>query len=396
MRRRVDLLIAGRCNLRCSYCYQDRTRPRARMNLSTARAAVDALLRWSPEDLGLSFSGGEPLLEAELLREVVEYLDWRRPEGSPVEYTVTTNGTLLTPELTGFLLDHGFRVQISFDGVRAAQELRAPGSFDVVDGALRRLLAAHADSRRGTVAVEMTLTVAAIPRLAESVRYLVGLGLEHIQVGPVVTWEPGWCDAAENELRRQVEQVLADSLELFERERRSPVAFLRPTVRRRHRPFVCSAASGDTVAVDSDGRVWGCHLFASSLQHLPHLAREVSEVLDLGSVDDPGLDNRLTHLPRAGRSLRLLTQMRDKLSSQHACGECPHVNACLVCPLATCHIPGNADPRRVPDQHCAFNRITLEAAAAYRERTLEARLLEKLERLEGPLRRINAALSGAS
>ncbi len=362
------------------------------MGSATARAAVDALLRWSPDDPGPSFSGGEPLLEAERIREVVEYLDRRRPGGSVVDYAVTTNGTLLTPELAGFLLAHGFRAQVSFDGVRAAQEHRAPGSFDAVDGAVRRLLAARSRSARGTVSVEMTLTVATIPWLAESVRYLVGMGLDHIQVGPVITWEPAWRDEAETELRRQVDQVLADSLELFEREGRTPVAFLRPRTRRQRRPFVCAAASGDAVAVDGDGRVWGCHLFASSLQRLPPLAREASDILALGPIDDPDLDRRLTELPRAARSLDLLADRKARRSSRHACSDCPHLRECLVCPLATCHIPGNLDPTRVPDLHCAFNRITLEAAAAFQERTLETRLLHKLERLDAPLRHLDAAL----
>jgi sulfatase maturation enzyme AslB (radical SAM superfamily) len=353
---------------------------------------VDALLRWSPEDLGLSFSGGEPLLEAQRIREVIEYLDRRRPAGSVVDYAVTTNGTLLTPELAGFLLDHGFRVQVSFDGVRAAQEYRAPGSFDAVDGAVRRLLAARSRSAHGTVSVEMTLTVATIPWLAESVRYLVGMGLDHIQIGPVVTWEPGWCEETEAELRRQIGQVLADSLELFERAGRTPVAFLRQRARRQRRPFVCAAASGEAVAVDGEGRVFGCHLFASSLQRLPPLARDVSEILDLGRIDDPELDRRLAGLPRAARSLDLLADRKARRSSRHACAECPHLDECLVCPLATCHIPDNADPTRVPDLHCAFNRVTLEAAAVFQERTLEARLLQKLERLDAPLRHLDATL----
>jgi hypothetical protein len=146
------------------------------------------------------------------------------------------------------------------------------------------------------------------------------------------------------------------------------------------------------VAVDGEGHVWGCHLFASSLQRLPPLAREVSEILDLGRIDDPDLDGRLAELPRAAHSLRLLADTKAKQSSRDACAECPHLEECLVCPLATCHIPDNLDPTRVPDLHCAFNRITLEAAAVFQERTLETRLLQKLKRLDAPLRRLDATL----
>lgn len=48
---------------------------------------------------------------------------------------------------------------------------------------------------------------------------------------------------------------------------------------------------------------------------------------------------------------------RDRYSSYGRCRDCEFVDECLVCPVASANIPGNTDPRRVPDSGCAFNRI---------------------------------------
>jgi len=395
-RRNLSLLIAGRCNLRCAYCYQTHVRTRPRMEWGTARAALEGLLRWSPAELHVAFSGGEPLLEAGLLRDAVEYVEARRSEASSVEYVVTTNGTLMDPDTLEFLVAHDIAVDVSFDGLPGAQRRRAAGSFERLDGLLVRVRATQPDYFRRRLAVGVTLTAATIPMLSDSIGYFLDRGVGEIHVDPLLTWDPDWSEAAEAELRRQVGLVVATSLGHWQRSREVPVTFLRSGGKREDRVmsrFLCSACSGESLSVDADGRVWGCHLFASSLQDLPPLGREVAEVLDLGDIRDPRLEERIARLPQAGQSLPVLNDLEDKASSYGRCGECRFLADCVLCPLAICHVPGPPDPRRIPDFTCAFNRITFQAAADFRAQTAVGRLFDALERLEKPLRRLKEEIA---
>ena len=117
--RNLYLLVAGDCNLACAYCYAQGGGfgggPRA-MDAETLRMALDKLV---PKDsaLVISFFGGEPLLELELLRQAVAWgntLGAKR--GTRLRYVLTTNGTLLDDERLDFLKAHVSHVAVSLDG----------------------------------------------------------------------------------------------------------------------------------------------------------------------------------------------------------------------------------------------------------------------------------------
>ena len=104
---------------------------------------------------------------------------------------------------------------------------------------------------------------------------------------------------------------------------------------RNHRP-VCRVNAAETQAVGVDGSVAGCSLL------VPH---------KVGGTQARHVLREWTTRP-AWPGLR-----RDRYSSYGQCRDCEFVEECLVCPVASANIPGNTDPRRVPDSGCAFNRI---------------------------------------
>jgi hypothetical protein len=130
--------------------------------------------------------------------------------------------------------------------------------------------------------------------------------------------------------------------------------------------FICGAGVGKGLCVDSNGHGWTCPLFASSLQRLPPLARPVSDAVDLGDARAPGLWERLSETRQRTRGLRALTRRRDKHSSYGTCRHCEFLEECFICPAAVTHAPGTVDPDRVPDFHCAFNRVTARARREFR------------------------------
>ena len=117
--RNLYLLVAGDCNLECSYCYAQQGRsgggPRA-MSPETLRAALEKLI---PEETSLlvSFFGGEPLLELDLLHAAVAWGNTLGTErGTRLRYALTTNGTLLDEARLEFIKHHISHVAVSLDG----------------------------------------------------------------------------------------------------------------------------------------------------------------------------------------------------------------------------------------------------------------------------------------
>ena len=142
--RQLILQVTQQCNLRCEYCtysgiYENRrTHSGQSMSVNTAERAIDLLIKQSStlQTVYVSFYGGEPLLEFNLIRHCVDYLK-RLVEGKTIKYSLTTNGTLLTDEVVDFLADNCFQLAISLDGTKEDHDanrrfIDGRGSFDVI------------------------------------------------------------------------------------------------------------------------------------------------------------------------------------------------------------------------------------------------------------------------
>lgn len=141
----VTLQVTQRCNLRCKYCtyagiYDNHNRSHADydMDWETAKKALDFYLLRSAETekLDIGFYGGEPLLKMDLIKKCVAYVN-SCVQSKKVTYSMTTNGTLLTPEIAQFLFENNFSLTISLDGSREEQNRyrvfsNGTGSFDVI------------------------------------------------------------------------------------------------------------------------------------------------------------------------------------------------------------------------------------------------------------------------
>lgn len=97
--RALILQVTQNCNLRCDYCvysgkYNTRVHSSKRMSFEMARQGIDFLLEHSYErkDIELGFYGGEPLLEFELIKKCVEYIEQKAPDRK-IKYSMTTNAT---------------------------------------------------------------------------------------------------------------------------------------------------------------------------------------------------------------------------------------------------------------------------------------------------------------
>jgi uncharacterized protein len=130
------------CNLACGYCFEEGVRGKSAMSAETADRLVEMIEREHiamGRKVSLDFYGGEPLLSVELIRSISQRLRKSCVEnGLPFEFSLVTNGTLLTRPLALELAGLGMKgAKITLDGPREVHNLSRPyvsgnGSFDTI------------------------------------------------------------------------------------------------------------------------------------------------------------------------------------------------------------------------------------------------------------------------
>ena len=155
--KQLILQVTQQCNLRCGYCSYSgkymgqRSHANERMSFQTAKKAIDFFLERNNElpEVTISFYGGEPLLEIELIKQCVRYAN-EQVEGKRIKFNTTTNGTLLSDDVVDFLVENDFSVGISLDGSKEEHDKNRKfsnggGSFDIIISNVKRLIERYPD-----------------------------------------------------------------------------------------------------------------------------------------------------------------------------------------------------------------------------------------------------------
>lgn len=277
--------VTNQCNLSCTYCYEygeDRIVDAARgaqskfMSAETARASVDFLLRRSGERAHLTFFGGETLLNFPVLKQTIAYARARAEEmGKAVDFSLTTNATLLRPDTIEYLADERVGVTISIDGPKDVQDRfrvfkNGEGSYETAMPKIKALMARH---RTRPIGARVTLTSGTLD-VARIYRHL------HDEVG---FWEVGFAPATAAEgrdhaiagedrdrLLEQFRALAAEYLGAALAGRHHGFSNVRETLHEIHqghaKAFPCGAGIG-LLGVSTDGDVALCHRFAGSDAH---------------------------------------------------------------------------------------------------------------------------------
>lgn len=163
------LNVTEKCNLRCSYCIYSgkyngkRTHGEEQMSPELAKKAIDSFLERASDKCTVSFYGGECLLNFKLIKSIIDYVtDISIKE---VNWSMTTNGTLLTPEICAYLVKRDFHLSISLDGPKQIHDRYrifrdGTGTFDVIINNLDYMNANYPDYYKNNV---MFLAVNAPP-----------------------------------------------------------------------------------------------------------------------------------------------------------------------------------------------------------------------------------------
>ena len=189
------LHIAHDCNLACRYCfagegeYHGRT---ALMSYEVGKKALDFLIENSGtrRNLEVDFFGGEPLMNFEVIKKIVEYgRSLEKTHDKKFRFTLTTNGVLLNDEVMEFANKEMSNLVLSIDGRKEIHDKMRPsrngkGSYDLI---LPKFIAAAELRNQTDYYVRGTFTHYNTD-FYKDVLHLADLGFAQISVEPVVAY----------------------------------------------------------------------------------------------------------------------------------------------------------------------------------------------------------------
>lgn len=188
----ICLHVAHDCNMSCQYCFGDKGAfdgDRSLMSYETGQKAIDFLLKnsGSRKNLEIDFFGGEPLMNFEVVKQLVDYGRKNESEyDKSIRFTITTNGLLLDDAKTDFINRHMDNVILSIDGRPSVNDhmrktLNGQGTYDLIVKNYKTFI----HKRRGLYYVRGTFTRDNLD-FSEDVRHLVESGFKNVSLEPVV------------------------------------------------------------------------------------------------------------------------------------------------------------------------------------------------------------------
>ncbi|MDO4523224.1 MAG: thioether cross-link-forming SCIFF peptide maturase [Eubacteriales bacterium] len=190
------LHIAHDCNLACRYCFAEEGEyhgRRALMSFEVGKKALDFLIAnsGSRRNLEVDFFGGEPLMNWQIVKDLVEYgRSQEQIHNKRFRFTLTTNGVLLNDEIMEFCNKEMANVVLSIDGRPEINNMMRPfrkgaGSYDLIVPKFQKFAESRNQDKyyaRGTFTRNNL-------DFAEDVLHLADLGFKQISVEPVVAKE---------------------------------------------------------------------------------------------------------------------------------------------------------------------------------------------------------------
>ena len=281
------LNISHDCNLRCEYCFAaqgDFGHGRKLMPFEVGKAAIDFLIKHSANrhNLELDFFGGEPLMNLDVVKKVVEYArSIEKEHNKNFRFTMTTNGILLDDDSIDFINREMSNVVLSLDGRKEVNDRLRPtvnkkGSYDIIVPKYQKLVAERGDKEyyvRGTF-TKYNLD------FTDDVMHLNELGFDQISVEPVVTDPELPYALTESDLPAIAEEYEKLSKILIERKKNgTSFNFFHFMIDLEGGPCVYKRLSGcgsgtEYLAVTPWGDLYPCHQFVGEEQFC------------LGNVDD--------------------------------------------------------------------------------------------------------------
>ena len=272
------LHIAHACNLSCKYCFAEEGLYHGKkaelMPYEVGKQALDFLVANSGNrrNLEVDFFGGEPLLNFDVVKQLVAYgRELEKTHDKHFRFTLTTNGVLLNDEIMEFANREMDNVVLSIDGRKEIHDMMRPfqrgdGSYDIILPKFKKF----ADSRgqqkyyaRGTFTHNNL-------DFSEDVLHLADLGFKQISVEPVVAQSTDDYALQEEDLPKLFEEYDKLAAELVKRHGTDKdFTFFHFMIDLEGGPCVYKRLSGcgsgtEYMAVTPSGELYPCHQFVGT------------------------------------------------------------------------------------------------------------------------------------
>ena len=275
------LHIAHDCNLACKYCFAEEGEyhgRRAMMSFEVGKKALDFLVANSGSrvNLEVDFFGGEPLMNWDVVKQLVEYgRSLEESNHKKFRFTLTTNGVLLNDEIMEYLNKEMSNVVLSLDGRKEVNDRMRPfrtgkGSYDLIVPKFQKL----AESRnQSNYYVRGTFTRDNLD-FSEDVKHFADLGFKQMSIEPVVGPEEDPYSIREEDLPKIMEEYDKLALEYIKREKEGRgFNFFHFMIDLNQGPCVYKRLSGcgsgtEYLAVTPWGDFYPCHQFVGNEEFL--------------------------------------------------------------------------------------------------------------------------------
>ena len=302
------LRITEQCNLRCSYCYAGHN-GYGHMSEETALHAI-SLCCLEGDSLRIQFTGGEPLLNLDLIEKIYTF---GRATNRQLRLAVQTNGTLLTPEICKKLSAMKCAVGVSLDGLLESNQCRifpdGTASFTATVQGIRNLGEMGVRCNLTTVITSTNAkSLGQLPDLALWLGNVVGVGLD--------LFRPLGMGAAENlcpsedDLSLGLAELVRKTIEIHDAgipfRLRELERFKKQAIYGGCNGTYCYAQTNESLCIDKNGDCWPCSSLAGDKNYY------------LGNLRDG--------LPTVDRSLFSLSapeSCQNCVSFPHCGGGCP-------------------------------------------------------------------------
>lgn len=179
----LELELTKSCNLACKYCFEQH-KQKDSIGIEELIQRVDFALKRAQflkiKDINIDFTGGEPLLQFHIIKEIIHYCDTYCGDYQ-FQYGIVTNGTLFTEEVKDYCNEHDIAVNLSLDGAEQTQNrnrvLRGgTGSYQKVHENIQNFLECKAP-----VVVNSVISKNAIQEVYYNFLHILNLGFRRIR-----------------------------------------------------------------------------------------------------------------------------------------------------------------------------------------------------------------------
>ena len=276
------LHVAHDCNLKCRYCFAEEGEyhgKRSLMSAEVGKKAIDFIIANSGKrrNLEVDFFGGEPLMNFDVVKEIVEYgREQEKLHDKNFRFTITTNGILLDDEKQKYINENMHNVVLSLDGRKEVNDYMRPraggqGSYDIIVPKFQKL----AESRNQTdYYLRGTFTHNNLDFSKDVFHIADDLGFKQVSVEPVVAEATESYAITEDDLDTIFEEYekLAEQLYIRHKTGEKDFNFFHFMVDLTGGPCIAKRLSGcgsgtEYLAITPEGDLYPCHQFVGQEEY---------------------------------------------------------------------------------------------------------------------------------